>query len=824
MVEQSARDAARANQQLDRSLDGVDDAARGAGQSTRRAARSTQELDTAATRAERSQRSFGSRLASNAAKLGRVALAAAAAGTAIAGIASVRTFADFDRQLSILGNVAGATEDQLAALSERSQELGRTTNRSASEAAGAFIALARAGQTVDEQLNSVRATLDLANVGELELAESAEIVSRTLNTFGLSADQASSAADTLTTVSNSAATTVRNLGVAIQYGGGVAAQVGGTFGEFAAQVGVLADRGIEASSAGTALRAIYGRLLNPTRRVSDAFRELGVSLEDVDLQGETLTEVFELLGERGINASQAFKIFGTEAASAGLALVDSTARVRELEEAIGNSDGAAKDFSDTLSQDTKGAFEEVASSAEGLAITFASVFADDIDALLRNTAEELRSISRAIDDIFGSRPAGRGLSLRGQSTFGEPQYSSPIGPLPPPEPGSVSTPRRFELLPGGLQGVTEADRAALARQRATEDSATTILAITDLLKSGWDRISPSVAEATDTVLDFGQAAIDSIGALPDKIDETIAKNRELEESQRRVLEQLRELDRDISFERQQDALEAQIDAIERQISELERLSDAVTEPLRSGINQLVDDLVRFEFSLESVGRVAQDTFARIATGVIDQTLVQPATDRLGGVIGGALGIPGLEEQAAGIQQQIARADIQAQVVNIIGQGGTAPPGASGLPNLSSIISGFGGGAATGAGGAGGAGAAASVAGPALAASGIAGPWGFLLPFLLGGGGGGIPGLPGFHQGGTISEPAIAFSRSGAFTLAERGPEDIVPRHRGTSSRGSVNVVYARDADSFRENERTRVRKADREQRRARSGRRGGGRG
>lgn len=197
-----------------------------------------------------------------------------------AGVA-VAAAAKFDKAMSEVGAVAGATADEMERLRQAAIDAGRETAFSASEAAKAEAELAKAGIATSDILSGALAgSLSLASAGQIDLAQSAEIAAAAMNTFGLKGSDVEHVADVLAAAANKSAAGVEDLGMGLQQVGLVAAQVGLTFEETVALLAAMADRGLKGSDAATSLKTALMRLAAPTDGAAEAMEALGISLYD----------------------------------------------------------------------------------------------------------------------------------------------------------------------------------------------------------------------------------------------------------------------------------------------------------------------------------------------------------------------------------------------------------------------------------------------------------------------------------------------------------------------------------------------------------------
>ncbi|MCF7548168.1 phage tail tape measure protein [Pseudonocardia sp. WMMC193] len=190
---------------------------------------------------------------------------------------------EYQGKLNELQAVSGATGSKMAEVGTRAKELGSDltlSGVSAADAAGAMLELAKGGLTVDQAMQAAKGTLQLAGAAQLDGARAAEIQAQTLNQFALSADQAGRVADTLANTANAASGGVEDIALAMKYVGPVAASMSVSLEDTATAVGLLANNGIMADTAGTSLRGMLVSLAAPSKQAKGAIDELGITAFD----------------------------------------------------------------------------------------------------------------------------------------------------------------------------------------------------------------------------------------------------------------------------------------------------------------------------------------------------------------------------------------------------------------------------------------------------------------------------------------------------------------------------------------------------------------
>jgi TP901 family phage tail tape measure protein len=208
----------------------------------------------------------------------------------IAGIAMVAGFglaikaaADFDKAMSKVAAVSGASGKELGALRKAALDAGRDTKFSATQAADAVSELTKAGiKTSDILGGALKGSLALAAAGELEFADAATVSAQAMNIFGLEGKDVTHIADVLAAGANKSAADVKGLAWSLKMGGQVAAQTGLSLESTVGTLSAFADNALIGSDAGTSLKTMLQHLANPSEKAMGLMRDLGLEVYDAN--------------------------------------------------------------------------------------------------------------------------------------------------------------------------------------------------------------------------------------------------------------------------------------------------------------------------------------------------------------------------------------------------------------------------------------------------------------------------------------------------------------------------------------------------------------
>ena len=348
--------------------------------------------------AQAKKENAGKRLSGATGNLAKGAAVVAAGAAPL--VAMIGTAANFEQAMSKVKAITNSSNEDMARLNETAQQLGATTQFSATQAAEAMSYLGMAGWKTDQIIDGMPGMLDLAAASGSDLATVADIVSDDLTAFGMSADQAGHMADVMAAASTNANTNVEMMGMTFKYAGAVAGALGYSLEDVSIATGLMANAGIKADQAGTSLRAIMTRLIDPPKDAADALNTLGISAINADGSVKPFRQTIMELREKFQGLSQSEKaqmassIAGTDAMSGFLAVVNaSDSDFNTLANAIDNADGASKQMANTMNDNAKGGAIQLQSAIEGVSIAIGSIFLPTLARIAGVMAQTVGSVA-----------------------------------------------------------------------------------------------------------------------------------------------------------------------------------------------------------------------------------------------------------------------------------------------------------------------------------------------------------------------------------------------------------------------------------------------
>ena len=364
-------------------------------------------------------------------KAGAVAMGTISAAALMAGKKAVDVGMDFDKAMSSWKGTAKASEAEFNLAREAAMKYGRETTKTATESANALEYMALAGWSVDDSVKALPSVLKLSEATNLDLARTSDLVtdsmSATGEVIGENGENLQRFLDVATTANNKSNQTAEQLMEAWIQTGGVFKGLKVDIEDSATALGVLANRGIKGSEAGTALNAIMINLTTGAGQAGKAMQKLGVSaFENGKFKGlkQTLTEVRDKLAGLTEEQQNYYKarIGGKHHIDAFTHLLNGLDSVKDgknewdsLNESLRNANGYFQQMAATTMDNLWGDTKILQSAMQDLGIKVS----DAINIPLRDGAKAFTNMVYASDGFIGNLEELYPKLKRGAEGFGE---------------------------------------------------------------------------------------------------------------------------------------------------------------------------------------------------------------------------------------------------------------------------------------------------------------------------------------------------------------------------------------------------------------------
>lgn len=455
-------------------------------------------------------------------KAATVAITGTVAALGGVAAAAIKVGSDFESQMSRVKAISGATGEEFEQLKAQAMQLGADTSFSASQAAEGMENLAAAGFTTSEIMNAMPGLLNLAAASGEDLASSSDIAASTLRGFGLAASDAAHVADVLAANANRTNSSVADTGEAMKYIAPLARAAGLSLEETAAAIGIMANAGVNGSQAGTSLRGALSRLSKPTKDMSEAMDELGISFYDSNGKMKSLTEQVGMLRQatEGMTDEQKnnylVTLYGQEALSGMLTLInEGEGSLGELTNAYKNCDGAAQEAAETMQDNLSGALEQLSGSAETLGLAFYNSVADNLKNAAKTATESINNIT----DSFNNGGLNEAIQTAGDefanlaveaASHAPEMVDTAVDFIEAFASGIASNKGRILGAAGEMAESMASGLAELLPDKLQEPVEDAIDAVAESLSDG------GLREAAETAADTLDNVVDAVGNLADK--------------------------------------------------------------------------------------------------------------------------------------------------------------------------------------------------------------------------------------------------------------------------------------------------------------------
>lgn len=311
---------------------------------------------------------------------GKTLTTAVTAPVVALGTAAVKTTSNFDKSMSKVQALSGATAKDFQILRQKAKDMGATTRYSASEAADALGYMALAGWDTNQMVSGLDGVLNLAAASDMDLAQASDMVTDYLSAFGLEAKDATKMADQMAYAQAHSNTSTQQLGDAFGNCAATMASGGQTMETTTALLEAMANQGTKGSEAGTQLSAVMRDLTNKMEDGAIQIGETSIAVQDQNGNFRSLIDIMADVksatdgmgtAERAAALSSVFTAHSIKGVNQ--ILNEGVDTVADYEDALHNCDGTAKEMADTLLNNLSGQLTILKSALEGLAIQIGDI-------------------------------------------------------------------------------------------------------------------------------------------------------------------------------------------------------------------------------------------------------------------------------------------------------------------------------------------------------------------------------------------------------------------------------------------------------------------
>ncbi len=258
-------------------------------------------LNRAINTASQRVQGFGNKIKSVGQSLQRLS-----AVTALAGGAAVKMAMDFDKNITKINALVGTSGQALDDMAEASKRVAKETGLSSADTSNAMFFIASAGLEGAEALQTLEFASKASAAGLGDVATVADLATSAMNAYGSETLNAEHATDILTAAVREGKLNSSELAGAMGQVIPVASALGVGFDEVGAAMAAMSRTGTNAAQGSTQLNAILMGLTKTTPAAEDAFRRMGLNVDELReslATGDGLLDVLKKLKE-GIDGNQ----------------------------------------------------------------------------------------------------------------------------------------------------------------------------------------------------------------------------------------------------------------------------------------------------------------------------------------------------------------------------------------------------------------------------------------------------------------------------------------------------------------------------------------
>lgn len=338
--------------------------------------------------------------------IGESMMPAAAAITAV-GVATGKTFMDFEATITGAAVKAGATtEAEFNKMRDVAGKLGAEFPITASQAAEGMDRLAAGGFDVNETIGAMPGIITAAVASGEDLAVTSDVITSALSIWDMKqgdiAENTTHVADVVQMAANKSKLGMQDFGLAMQYAGAPAAALGISIEELGTAMAIMSNNGIQASTIGTSLRSVISRLASPPKAAAMAIEQLGLKVNDANgkfvglenIVGQMRTAMSGLSDTEQVALAKA--IAGEEAYSGLLALIKTSPEAyADMTSSLQNATGSSAEAYTVMQNTLKGSIDSMMGSVEAFGIAMGTVMSPYI----REAAETIKYFANVLTDM-----------------------------------------------------------------------------------------------------------------------------------------------------------------------------------------------------------------------------------------------------------------------------------------------------------------------------------------------------------------------------------------------------------------------------------------
>lgn len=333
---------------------------------------------------------------------------------ALAGGAAIKLGADFDKNITKIDALVGASAEQLKQYSAAARSMAKETGISSKDTSNAMFFIASAGLEGEAAMNVLEASSKAAASGLGDVATIADLSTSAMNAFGISATDAT---DVLTAAVREGKLDAETLASAMGSVLPTASAMDVSFNEVGAAMAAMSRTGTDAASGATQLNSILSALLKTTPQAEEGLAKMGLSSAGLrqQIKDQGLISVLDTLRiALDGNTDAAAQVFPNVRALRGV--LDLTgkgaATTSEIFDELNASQGATAEAFDKTSKSASFQLQKALNGAKESFAEMGTVLLNTLLPVLQGLANTVKSVFSAFNNLEPAQQkiiAGLGL-------------------------------------------------------------------------------------------------------------------------------------------------------------------------------------------------------------------------------------------------------------------------------------------------------------------------------------------------------------------------------------------------------------------------------
>lgn len=320
---------------------------------------------------------------------------------ALAGGAAIKLGADFDKNITKIDALVGASAEQLKQYSAAARSMAKETGISSKDTSNAMFFIASAGLEGEAAMNVLEASSKAAASGLGDVATIADLSTSAMNAFGISATDAT---DVLTAAVREGKLDAETLASAMGSVLPTASAMDVSFNEVGAAMAAMSRTGTDAASGATQLNSILSALLKTTPQAEEGLAKMGLSSAGLrqQIKDQGLLSVLDTLRVAlDGNTDAAAQVFPNVRALRGV--LDLTgkgaATTTEIFNELNKSQGATAEAFDKTSKSASFQLQKALNGAKESFAEMGTVLLNTLLPVLQGLANTVKAVFSAFNNL-----------------------------------------------------------------------------------------------------------------------------------------------------------------------------------------------------------------------------------------------------------------------------------------------------------------------------------------------------------------------------------------------------------------------------------------